>query len=527
MKKIGYNSFILTYTILSFLAYNIPFLKKLQTFDSSIVFLIGSSIVCLCLLFIINTLFFWKKSAKLIASLLILINGLTLYFINTYNVVIDKVMIQNTLETQPQEILDLLSSKMIIYLIFFIIAPILLIYKTEITFPKLSKLLQFKLLNFLFALLLASLVIFPNFKMTSQFIRNNKDIRYIIIPFNYLSGTFSIVKNELKTERKLIKIGEDAKLVPYWKTSKKNLFVFVVGETARAQNFSLGDYSKPTNKPLERYRENIQYFKNTASCGTSTAISVPCIFSKDARQDYKNGSAQYTENLLDILSKSGYQATWIENNSSCKKNCDRIETIKACDIMGKCSDEVMNKILEDKISQNGSENRFIVLHQLGSHGPTYYKRFPKEFEKFNPFCKTEILSDCSDEEIINVYDNTLYYTSHNLAENIKTLEKFSDKYNVVLFYISDHGESLGEKGLYLHGAPYILAPKEQTHVPFFIWMNDETAKNLNIDKNCIKSKLSQEISQDYIFHSVLSLSGIKTKEYNEALDIFKGCIHND
>ncbi|MFV0626299.1 MAG: phosphoethanolamine transferase [Alphaproteobacteria bacterium] len=527
MKKINYTSFTVIYTITSFILYNIPYLKKLQTFDSSLLFLASVTFISLLLLFILNSFFFWKKSTKIIASLLIIINGFALYFINTYNILIDKVMILNTLETQPQEILDLLSLKMIIYLVFFILFPIFLIYRTDIVYPKFSKLLRIKALNILIALLLASIIIFPNYKMTSQFVRNNKDIRYILIPLNYLSGTFSIVKNELKPKRELIKIGEDAKLTPYWKNNKKNLFVFVVGETARAQDFSLGGYSQPTNEPLDEYKENIQYFNNTSSCGTATAVSVPCIFSRDTRENYKNGSAQYTENLLDILSKSGYQTTWVENNSSCKKNCDRIETIKACEIMGKCNDEVMNKILEDKISQGDNNNRFIVLHQLGSHGPTYYKRFPKEFEKFKPYCKTEILSDCSDKEIMNVYDNTLYYTSHNLAENIKTLEKFSDKYNIVLFYVSDHGESLGEKGLYLHGAPYIFAPKEQTHVPFFVWMNDETSKNLGLNKECLKSKLSQEISQDYIFHSVLALSGINTKEYDSTLDIFKGCLNND
>ena len=517
------NLFILLYSIFILIAYNVPFYEKLRAIDSDFLFLLGCTIVLLCLFNIFSCLFFWKRTTKFLASLMIIFNASILYFVNTYNIVIDKVMFLNSIETQPQEILDLLSFKMLPYLIFLTLIPIFIIFKTEIIYPKGLKSLKFKTLHILFSFFIIALIVFPNFKTTAQFVRNNRSIRYSIIPINYFAAGFSIAKDELKPKRAFVKIGEDAKFISKPTNSKKNLFVFVVGETARAQNFSLGGYQQKTNEPLEEFGENILYFSDTTSCGTSTAVSVPCMFSKDARTDYKNGSAKYTENLLDILSKTGYKVTWVENNSSCKRNCDRVETIKACDSMGKCNDEVMNKILTDKISEN-KENKFIVLHQLGSHGPTYYKRFPKEFQKFKPYCKTEVLSDCSDEEIVNVYDNTIYYTSHNLAENIKALESVSKDYNVVLIYVSDHGESLGEKGLYLHGAPYIFAPKEQTHVPFFVWMNDETAKNLNIDKNCLKNKLNQEISQDYIFHSVLSMSGIRTKEYNEKLDLFKGCI---
>ncbi|MDR1694708.1 MAG: phosphoethanolamine--lipid A transferase [Lactobacillaceae bacterium] len=520
------TTFTILYSLFILAFYNFLFFSKVFNISQSLLFTIGTFVSVLFLLIFSCNLFFWKYTVKPLAILLILINSGVLYFMATYKVVVDAVMLRNTLETDIAEVADLLSFKLFIYIFFLGLLPSFIIYKTKIIFHKPLKSILYKLRNLLISLLLIIAIVLPNYKNVSQFVRNNQSIKYSLIPVNYAAGVFAIIKANIKKNRKLAIIGEDARIAPYWQnTDKKNLFVFVVGETARAKNFSFGGYDRNTNEPLEKYSSDILYFSDVDACGTSTAVSVPCMFSKYERKKFKN-SVEFSENFLDVMSKAGYKAIWLENNSGCKGNCRRIETIEVCNHTASCPDEKMVEMFSDRIKDLDTD-AFVVLHQLGSHGPTYYKRYPENFEKYKPACRTELLNECSREEVVNVYDNTIYYTSHTLAQTIEELEKVSDKFNTVLIYVSDHGESLGEKGLYLHGAPYMIAPEEQTKVPLFIWMSDETSNNLNIDKNCLKEKLNKPHSHDNLFHTMLGLTGIETKERLNSLNIFEGCIKHD
>ena len=178
--------------------------------------------------------------------------------------------------------------------------------------------------------------------------------------------------------------------------------------------------------------------------------------------------------------------------------------------------------LEEKIAKL-QRNSIIILHTMGSHGPTYYKRYPDSFKKFTPVCETADIQDCTQEQIINTYDNTIVYTDHIISSVINILKRHPE-FQSSLIYVSDHGESLGENGIYLHGLPYSIAPDEQTKIPFLLWLSDTKKRFGNIDESCIKiAAAKNKFSHDNLFHSVLGLTNTQTTVYKPELDIFAAC----
>lgn len=514
IKSVWFNAL---YSLFMLLAYNGIFLKHIHEINPSPLFLCG---VFICVFLIFNiccTLLFQPRIAKPLSIILAFLNALCFYFMYTYNAAIDKIMFLNILKTDTAEVGDLLSFKLLLFILFLGIIPAFLIYKTNIIYDSWKK----RGLILAGAALAVAALMLGNYPQTNNLLRRHKGIKYFLVPVNYIGAAISTTKVLMKPRPPLIKISDDAELTPYWNNGKKNLFVFVMGETARAANFSLNGYYRPTNKPLEKYGNELSYFHNFSSCGTSTAVSLPCVFSKDDRKDFHPGTEEYTENVLDIFDKTGYKVLWRENNSGCYNNCDRIEVEKPC-LEKSCLDEVMLKNFPEKIRKSGKD-ALVVLHQRGSHGPAYHKHYPKSSELYTPVCTSETLFDCSQESLVNVYDNSVYYTSEFLSMVIEELKSLSSDYNTVLIYVSDHGESLGENGQYLHAAPYETAPKYQTDIPFLIWMPDSVAETFKLDKSCLKSKLRQPYSHDNIYHSLLGIGGIKSSTYNPALDIFASC----
>ena len=262
------------------------------------------------------------------------------------------------------------------------------------------------------------------------------------------------------------------------------------------------------------------------SCGTSTAESVPCMFSIFGQMDYDYKKGISTENVLDVLNHTNdIKILWRDNNSDSKGVALRVDfedyrtskTNTKCDEV-ECRDEGMLVGLEDYIKNNQGKDIFIILHQMGNHGPAYYKRYPKEFEKFTPVCKSNQLEECTKEEVSNAYDNAILYTDYFLSKAINFLKKYSKTHEAGLLYLSDHGESLGENGIYLHGMPYAIAPKAQTHVASLIWLdNGQMAHEYDINK--IKQNKDKEYSHDNLFDTLLGLFEVKTEVYKKELDI--------
>lgn len=522
INSLGFNAF---YSFLTLILFNKIYFEKVWLVNSGFLFILLLSVVLFALLNVACALLFWKRTTKPLAIVFTLLNAFVFYFMFVYHTAVDKVMLLNVMETDVQEVKALLNWDLFLIAGALGVLPSFLIYKTEIVYGAGGRSLVKRLFAILLALVAIVSIIGLGYKDAAQFLRNNKPLKHYLVPVNYVGAVISVTKNkitEARTPKETVKIGEDAALNPLWKNNgKKNLFVFVVGETARAANFSLNGYDKPTNAPLEKFGGDILSFRDVSSCGTSTAIALPCLFSHNGRKNFNKSESYYTENLLDIAQRAGYKVWWRGNVTGCKGICERVENEMLCK-EETCYDDILVKGLKERLPKE-NKDMFVVLHQLGSHGPTYYKRYPEAEAVFTPNCGTERLDKCSREEILNVYDNTLHYTSKNLAETVEILQSLKDEYNSMLLYVSDHGESLGENNIYLHAAPYVLAPKEQTHVPLVLWFDSEFAAKFKLDRKCLRKKLNNSYSQDNIFHSFLGLMGIKTKVYDKDLDIFSGC----
>lgn len=176
---------------------------------------------------------------------------------------------------------------------------------------------------------------------------------------------------------------------------------------------------------------------------------------------------------IDVAKTAGYDIIWKDNDDWCKKVCNRIGKIdaKKGNKQPFCfddyrHDDILLDGFEDRL-KNITKETLIVLHTMGSHGPTYFKRYPDKFKKFTPACDTANLQDCTQEQIINTYNNTIVYTDYIIASLIETLKKHNELQSGML-YVSDHGESLGENNIYLHGLPYAIAPDFQKKVPMIL-----------------------------------------------------------
>lgn len=513
-----YSTLFMLYNLFAF---NSVFFTKIYNLSSP-VFTAGTFFVIWLLGTLSCLILFHKITVKPLSYIFLLINSGLYYFIKNYNISIDEEMLRNAIETNITETADLLNLTWFLYILILGVLPCYIIH----SFLDIKPLKWYKTLGY--AGILVSMffaIVFPNLKNVAPFVRTNKPVKYSLIPVNYIGAIISYTKHYYRDSHEFITIGTDARLEEYWNNGKKNLIIFAIGETARAANFSFNGYKRQTNAPLDSFKDNIINYPNATSCGTSTAVSVPCIFSKDSRADYNNGSLNYTENVLDIMQRAGYSVLWLENNSDCKSVCTRIKSLNPCSLRTNSS-ECLDNIFIPEIGENLSptpQNTVIVMHQIGSHGPKYYKRYPENMAQYTPVCNTEKLNECTSEQLINTYDNTIYYTSYILAEIIKEAKKYKQDYNILVIYVSDHGESLGENNIYLHSAPYSIAPKEQKHVPFFIWAEDETLNSLNLDKQCLINNTQNAVSHDNIFHSLLGVCGIKTKEYNPHLNLFNLC----
>ncbi len=440
-----------------------------------------------------------------------------------YKVVIDYVMIKNVVQTDYAETYDLLTLRMFCYFIVFGVAPSILVYKLHIEMISLKKSVLLKLRDISAICVVIFILLFSFSKFYTSFFREHKELRYYVNPIYYVYSFWKYADKEIFVrKKKLIPIGLDAAANSH---EKKEIVIFVVGEAARADHFSLNGYKRTTNPFLAK--EGAASFSNVSSCGTSTAYSVPCMFSSFSREEFDSSKGEEYENILDLLQRTGsVDVLWRDNNSDSKGVAVRVphqdyksSTLNTMSADGECRDEGMLVGLDQHIAQHASKDIFIVLHQMGNHGPAYYKRYPKEFAKFTPECQTNELEECSAEEIVNSYDNALLYTDYFLEKIIDFLKKYDASHDVALLYFSDHGESLGENGVYLHGIPYIIAPEAQTHIGAVMWFGSHLQKKL--DMNELAKHKNKKYSHDNIFHTLIGLFHVETSLYEKELDMLK------
>ncbi|EMX4958024.1 phosphoethanolamine transferase EptA [Raoultella planticola] len=487
-------------------------------------------VVAFSVMNILTTLASFLKLDRLVISLFILLSASAQYFIWTFGVVIDRAMITNILDTTPAESFALMSGKMVLTLGLSGVLMVAFAWWIKISKAKtVWRSIAVRLLNILVSALLIVLVAALFYKDYASVFRNNKELVKSLSPSNSIVAINSWYAHNKMDNLPLVKIGEDAVQKPEMHSGpRKNLTILVLGETSRAQNFSLGGYQRETNPRLKQ--DDVIYFANTTSCGTATAVSVPCMFSNMPRAHYDEELAHHQEGVLDILQRAGIRVLWNDNDGGCKGACDRVPHQNVTDlnltgqcIEGECYDEVLFHNLESYID-NLQQDGIIVLHTIGSHGPTYYNRYPAEFRKFTPTCDTNEIQSCSQQQLTNTYDNTILYIDYVVDKAIKLLQSKQDKFTTSLVYLSDHGESLGEDGVYLHGLPWSIAPETQKHVPMLLWLSQDYQQRYGVSSQCLQQRAKTDpYSQDNLFSTLLGLLGVDTHEYQATDDILTPC----
>lgn len=487
-------------------------------------------IVAISVMNIITTLASFLKLDRVVISLFILLSASAQYFIWNFGVVIDRSMITNILDTTPAESFALLSGEMIAVLGLSGVLAVFVAWWVKIRKPATRwRGAAMRLLNIAVSALLIILVAALFYKDYASVFRNNKELVKSLSPSNSIVALNSWYAHNRMDNLPLVKIGEDARQKPVMHSGpRKNLTIVVLGETSRAGNFSLGGYDRETNPRLQQ--DDVVYFPKTTSCGTATAVSVPCMFSNMPRAHYDEELAHHQEGVLDILQRAGVQVLWNDNDGGCKGACDRVPHQNVTDlhlsgqcIDGECYDEVLFHNLDSYID-NLKQDGIIVLHTIGSHGPTYYNRYPAEFKKFTPTCDTNEIQSCTQQQLTNTYDNTILYVDYVVDKAIKLLQSKQDKFTTSLVYLSDHGESLGEDGVYLHGLPYSIAPDTQKHVPMLLWLSPDYQQRYGVSSQCLQQQAkTKDYSQDNLFSTLLGLLGVSTYEYQAADDILTPC----
>jgi lipid A ethanolaminephosphotransferase len=482
----------------------------------------------------------WPRFMKPVWVALALVAALAQYFMLGYGTVMDKGMIHNALQTDWRESRDLLNPWLLVQMLLIAGVPALWLWRQPVrgagtVWRNLGRTLA--LLVLALGLLLA--VVLGGYRQLAPLVRNNMDLRFMINPVSPVLATLdATVKPLFKHPKPFASIAAGATLAaPAGAEQRPPLLLLVVGETARADHFALNGYARDTNPELAQ--RQVLSWHQAQSCGTATRESVPCMFSHLDREAFRASKVQY-DGLLDVLQAAGLAVLWVDNQAGCKGVCNRTPNESTqddaktaagkpfCSADGECLDGVFVATLNERLARLTSHEPervkrgvVLVLHQMGSHGPAYYRRSDEARKAFKPECTSNALADCTREQVNNVYDNSIRYTDHVLAGLIDWL-KAQPQFASGLMYVSDHGESLGEGGIYLHGMPWALAPDAQKHVPWIMW-NGGLASRSAVDWACTGQTLDAPISHDHYYHTVLGLLGVHTPTYVRGLDMLAGC----
>lgn len=455
------------------------------------------------------------------------------YFMQAYGVVIDPAMIDNVLQTHWSESSDLFSGRLLLTVLIVAGLPLLWIWQQVLQALRPQRRMVENLLLLLACAGVVVGALMAFFQDFSSLMRNHTHLRYLINPLNAFYALGTVTSKPLRHRHgDLVPIGVQAQRGATLEAADRPpLLLLIVGETARSGHFSLNGYARPTNPQLAL--EDVMSLRQVWSCGTSTATALPCMFSPLGRERFE-ASHTRQETLVDVLQRAGLAVLWIDNQSGCKGVCDRVPHLNTTQLIdpqlcatGECFDEIMLHELEAQIALLPAERRargvVVFMHQMGSHGPAYYKRVPPTYKAFQPECASNALQQCPQAEVINAYDNTILYTDHFLASAIRWLRSQQPHSTTALLYVADHGESLGENNLYLHGLPYLIAPDVQKHVPWIHWLSPDYMRQRGIALTCLQQHLDTPLSHDHYFHSVLGLLDIRTPEYQPALDLYGTC----
>jgi lipid A ethanolaminephosphotransferase len=462
------------------------------------------------------------------ASALFVIAAFSSYFIREYGVLMSTDMLRNAMQTDLLEVAGLSNIDLLFQVLVFGIAPAVLVWKVDLQPVTPRRQLRQRLLAIAMALAVGAAGVVGFSANYAVYLRAHKPIRYTLSPAAAVVSAVRVATQPRPDRHHPLQDpGVTAHRISPPRPKPLVLFI-VVGETARAGNFQLGGYRRATTPELAAKRD-IVYFGSATSCGTSTAVSVPCMFSHLGREQFEVDAADGRSNVLDSLVDAGFDVEWRDNNAGCKGVCARVRTIDYSAnhdpvLCGEsyCHDEVMLRDLPERL-RSLTRDTVIAFHQIGSHGPAYAQRYPARFERFKPECRSNELHHCSAQELVNAYDNTIAYTDHVLAQQIEMLRAAADRIDSVLLYASDHGESLGEQGIYLHGMPYRFAPRAQKEVPMLLWMSAGYLQRAHLDLECLQAHSRASVSHDVLYHTILGAAETRDRAYNHNLDLLSLC----
>jgi lipid A ethanolaminephosphotransferase len=491
--------------LLSFAAGNLdlPSFAGALTLATLLVALLSSTALALTLLSLISV-----RILKPFCMAMAIVNAVAVYFVATYNVVLDKAMMGNVHSTNSSEALELFHPKLIAYVLILGVLPCCLLARVHIRKTPRLKLAVIAFLGAVITVIWAYLA-----AGTWLWIdKHAKKLGGMVMPWSY-------VVNMARYELPRLIASDVQILLPSaaFSSNDRVVVILVIGEAARAQNFQLYGYDRPTNPLLPR--AGAVALRHATACSTYTTASIRCMLSHlDSRSEF---SKRY-EPLPSYLQRSGVDVIWRSHNWG--EPPMEVQTYqKAADLSADCRgagcdyDEVLLNGLEQRIRDSSSQKVFVVLHQIGSHGPAYATRYPSEFQVFKPVCTSVELGKCTRDELVNAYDNTIVYTDHFLAQTIGVLKSFEDT-ATLLIYVSDHGESLGEYGLYLHGAPWSIAPDVQKEVPFIVWMSDAFIRLRGVEPGRLEMQPVHSLRD--IFHTVVGAFRMRSDAYLAHYDIF-------
>ena len=503
-NELQVTRFVILMSFLNFLFFHFPFFSFVfNNIDHKSFSGIIAIISLIILMLVVNAFAFYlifflsRFVGKFLLVLFFIINAIAVYFINTYNVIIDESMIGNVINTNYEEASSFFSIKLILYIILLGVIPGIYIIKMKIINVTLKRFLITSSLTLLFIAILA----FANASHWLWIDKNSKQLGGLAMPWSYSVNISLYYIHQHQKNKKEILL-PDATI----KDNEKSVVVLVIGESARKQNFSLYGYGRNTNSLLSK-TQNVFHFDAT-SCATYTTAGVKCILEHANTDDLYEILPNYLyRNNVEVIWRT---TNWGEPPVHIKNYQNKDALMLNCKGEGCNYDEVLLNGLKDQILASKKNKVLVILHTSISHGPTYSKKYPPQFETFKPVCNSVELGNCSQEELINAYDNTIVYTDyflHNVIEDLKQLKE----YKSAMLFVSDHGESLGEKNLYMHGLPLSIAPKEQYEIPFIVWTSD----------NSKQLKPNKTLSQNHVFHSVLNFLSVQSPVYDEEMNIFK------
>ena len=469
----------------------------------------------------------WRWNARVVLAVLLLLSAAASHYMGRYHIYLDADMLRNVLATDRHESSELLTASLLPPLLLLGLLPALLLWRIRLVRPSLRRQLAMRAALLLGALLAIAGGALLAFQDLSSLARNQRELRYLATPANILVGLARVLRADPPTRHPPRQpIGIDANAAPRAPGARPRLLVLVVGETVRAQNWGLNGYRRQTTPELAL--TGAINFPDMHACGTATEVSLPCMFSPWGRHDYDEARIRGHQSLLHVLEHAGIATLWRDNQSGCKGVCEglaleRMQDSPRPDLCdgSQCLDAILLDRLAERVRARPGD-QVVVLHGLGNHGPAYFERYPAAYRRFTPTCDSPDLGRCSREQVVNSYDKAVLYTDHVLARAIATLQGLED-YDTALIYVSDHGESLGEKGLYLHGVPWRIAPQEQTRVPLLMWFSAGFASGRGLDLACLRERAGRRAQHDDLFSSVLGLMQVRTSLYQPARDLAAGC----